>query len=439
MVLGLKGPGRVGRRRITSRNQSPPRPGRLACISNLQPTVSTLAIVLIVLATIVLLAFIGGLLGARRRDERAGADLRPAPAGGRPTRSSRPARATAAGTASVMEQVARAALAENRPGVELPRPRARAGRRPPRGRGGSSALRGRGRRRSRPGGAGAQRSRLDSRASRLSPTAAAYAGDRRPGAGGRGACARGLVPGFVPENALEQRLASEPVLLEGLAWGKPRYGHPEGTVGAHVADLLRTIDAWDETGPRRAELRFLALVHDALKNEVREWRPRTGENHHAMRARRFAEELHRATSGCWPPSSCTTGPTRSGSACGAAAIPRRRRWTSWSSGSPTSSLFVRFVELDGSTEGKEPGARRMVQGRAAEARHVALGAPRRGQSSRVRAMGGRRGSAHCSGMGNPSSASPYSPRVESSTSRSTRSRTAAPNRCLSRGNMCSSS
>ena len=50
-----------------------------------------------------------------------------------------------------------------------------------------------------------------------------------------------------------------------------------------------TIERWGETGKRREELRFLALVHDALKNKVQNWRPKTGENHHATRARRFAE------------------------------------------------------------------------------------------------------------------------------------------------------
>ena len=79
---------------------------------------STLAIVLIVLATIVLLAFIGGLLGARRRDERQ------APTYAQHLREAdnalEQARASDRGwDRSVMEQVARAALAENRPGVSF--------------------------------------------------------------------------------------------------------------------------------------------------------------------------------------------------------------------------------------------------------------------------------------------------------------------------------
>jgi hypothetical protein len=118
-----------------------------------------------------------------------------------------------------------------------------------------------------------------------------------------------------------------------------------------VADLLRTIERWGETGRRREELRFLALVHDALKYKVQNWRPRTGENHHAMRARRFAErytrderllaaiEQHDRPYNIWRK-------TR-----------RRGRLDEHAFNEmldriPDLDLFVRFVELDGSTEGK---------------------------------------------------------------------------------------
>ena len=144
---------------------------------------------------------------------------------------------------------------------------------------------------------------------------------------------------------------SDPVLEEGLAWGKPRRGHPEGSVGAHVADLLATIERWGETGKRREELRFLALVHDALKNRVQHWRPKTGENHHAMRARRFAEryvdderllatiELHDRPYSLWRKE------RRRGR-------PDEHAFTEMVDRIPDIDLFLRFVELDGSTEGK---------------------------------------------------------------------------------------
>jgi hypothetical protein len=124
-------------------------------------------------------------------------------------------------------------------------------------------------------------------------------------------------------------------------------------VGAHVADLLETIDRWGETGERRAELRFLALVHDTMKYRVREWLPKVGENHHALRARRFAErytsderllatiEQHDRPYALWR------------------RMRRRGRVDEQGldrmlESIPDLDLFVRFVELDGSTEGKRP-------------------------------------------------------------------------------------
>ena len=141
------------------------------------------------------------------------------------------------------------------------------------------------------------------------------------------------------------------MLQEGLAWGKPRRGHPEGTVGAHVADLLETIERWGETGKRREELRFLALVHDSLKYKVRDWLPHTGENHHAARARRFAEaytddeRLLAAIEQHDRPYSLWRKARRKGRTDDHAITEMMERI-------PDVDLFLRFVELDGSTEGK---------------------------------------------------------------------------------------
>jgi HD domain len=161
------------------------------------------------------------------------------------------------------------------------------------------------------------------------------------------------IPGFRPENELERALIEDPELREGLAWGKPRRGHPEGSVGAHVAGLLETIDRWGETGRRREELRFLALVHDVMKFRVKDWLPKMGENHHAMRARRFAErytsderllatiELHDRPYALWRKMRRTGHPDEGGFDRMLVQIADR-------------DLFMRFVELDGSTAGKNP-------------------------------------------------------------------------------------
>jgi hypothetical protein len=71
-----------------------------------------------------------------------------------------------------------------------------------------------------------------------------------------------LVPGFVAENDLERALTAAPELRRGLAWGRPRFGHPEARVGLHVAAILRRIGDYPRS---RSDLRLIALVHDSFK------------------------------------------------------------------------------------------------------------------------------------------------------------------------------
>jgi hypothetical protein len=171
-----------------------------------------------------------------------------------------------------------------------------------------------------------------------------------------------LIPGFRAESQLERAVSQDPVLIAGLTWGKPRRGHPEGSVAEHVADLLETLDRWGETGQRRTDLRFIALVHDALKYRVSNWRPKVGENHHAVRARRFAErftdderllatiELHDRPYNIWR---------------WRLKLSDEREVTRILDRVPDLGLFVRFVELDGSTEGKNPEPIRWFEGELA--------------------------------------------------------------------------
>jgi hypothetical protein len=165
--------------------------------------------------------------------------------------------------------------------------------------------------------------------------------------------ARDLVPGFDPETDLERAVSEAPELLAGLAWGRPRRGHPEGSVGAHVGDLLAALDRARYPGETRSLLRFVALVHDGFKYRVHEWLPKTGENHHATRARRFAEsftdderllatiEHHDGPYALW----------RRMRRRGELDEPRFERMMR---AVPDAELFLRFIELDGSSEGKKP-------------------------------------------------------------------------------------
>jgi HD domain len=161
------------------------------------------------------------------------------------------------------------------------------------------------------------------------------------------------IPGFAPQTELERRLLEEPDLRAGLAWGRPRPGHPEGAVGSHVADLLRTIDEDGESGERRRLLRFMAIVHDAFKDQVKSWLPKTGGNHHAVRARRFAERFtddERALAAIEHhdrPYAIWRKMKRSGSL-------DEGRFQAMMDRIPDPHLFLRFIEIDGGTEGKKP-------------------------------------------------------------------------------------
>jgi hypothetical protein len=161
---------------------------------------------------------------------------------------------------------------------------------------------------------------------------------------------------FNLENQLEQQIADDPDWREGVEWGRPRHGHPEGTIKAHIAAVLANVDDFYADSPFRNELRLIALVHDTFKYQVDMDRPRTGENHHAMRARRFAErfvddqavlmviELHDAAFNAWQRGN-RDGKWDKATARGKRLIERL---------GDTRSLYLAFYVCDNTTEGKEP-------------------------------------------------------------------------------------
>jgi hypothetical protein len=120
-----------------------------------------------------------------------------------------------------------------------------------------------------------------------------------------------------------------------------------------VANLLEAIERDDHAAETRSQLRFIAFVHDGFKYRVHDWLPKTGENHHATRARRFAErftdderllatiEYHDGPYAIW----------RKMKRRGALDEARFSRMLSQV---PDPELFLLFIELDGSTEGKNP-------------------------------------------------------------------------------------
>ena len=94
---------------------------------------------------------------------------------------------------------------------------------------------------------------------------------------------------FTLETPLERAIAADPIWQRGIAWGWPRPGHGEGKVVYHIADVLANVERYALSPDDRRDLRLITLTHDSLKFRVDPELPRVGENHHAARARRFAE------------------------------------------------------------------------------------------------------------------------------------------------------
>ena len=69
-----------------------------------------------------------------------------------------------------------------------------------------------------------------------------------------------------PETDPEHKLIHDPEFREGLFWGQPRYGHPEGKVIFHIAEVLKNIDKLDIDKCTRRQLREVAFLHDTFKH-----------------------------------------------------------------------------------------------------------------------------------------------------------------------------
>jgi hypothetical protein len=115
-----------------------------------------------------------------------------------------------------------------------------------------------------------------------------------------------------PENAFESHLVQLPELYKGLLWGEPRFGHPEGKVVYHVKEVFGNIDRLaDLTMEQRANLRAIAIAHDAFKHLEEKGNPRNWYMHHGAISRRYLEahtenttildiiELHDEAYYCW--------------------------------------------------------------------------------------------------------------------------------------------
>lgn len=92
-----------------------------------------------------------------------------------------------------------------------------------------------------------------------------------------------------PISNLEYEILKDDSVIEGLLWGRPRNGHPEGEIIYHVNDVLKNIDNNYKNDSDYEKLRIIAILHDTFKYKVNRSISRNGSNHHANIASEFAK------------------------------------------------------------------------------------------------------------------------------------------------------
>jgi hypothetical protein len=94
---------------------------------------------------------------------------------------------------------------------------------------------------------------------------------------------------FELQTDLEEQIAADPQWLQGITWGTPRPGHPEGEVMFHIREVLNNIDQFFGSASDRTSLRLIALIHDTFKYQVACTTHDTQMQSHGYVARKFAE------------------------------------------------------------------------------------------------------------------------------------------------------
>lgn len=105
--------------------------------------------------------------------------------------------------------------------------------------------------------------------------------------------------------SIYEAIVADPAYQKNLDWGKPRGGHPEGTVRAHITEIEQNLEKLklmpytqmvgdkEIVGPLRIseedywKLKILIHTHDSFKAEASKGVPITDPQSHASLARKF--------------------------------------------------------------------------------------------------------------------------------------------------------
>ena len=152
-----------------------------------------------------------------------------------------------------------------------------------------------------------------------------------------------------------ERIMSDPRYLKNIEHGESRSGHPEGKVKFHIAELEENLKKFS---PRISEeqywkLKFLIHVHDTFKVDAVPDSAVESSNSHASLARIFASEFtddtdllnmiqfHDVNFALWKQFAAT-------------GTYDAERFQSLLNTIVDWDLFLLFIILDGSTNGKDP-------------------------------------------------------------------------------------
>ena len=96
------------------------------------------------------------------------------------------------------------------------------------------------------------------------------------------------------KEALES-IENDDIYKNGVAWGFKRSGHPEGTIGLHIAELENNLELLKTRGTisedEEAKIRLLIHVHDTLKYHAQPGVPIENQYSHASLAKNFLSQF----------------------------------------------------------------------------------------------------------------------------------------------------
>jgi hypothetical protein len=153
-----------------------------------------------------------------------------------------------------------------------------------------------------------------------------------------------------------EKIIVDPRYQKNIEYGEPRSGHPEGKVKYHIADLEENLEKLNFHGISQEEywkLKFLIHVHDTFKAESIPDSPMISPHSHASLAKKFASEFvddedllnsiqfHDVNFALWKQFAATGNYDRQRFGD---LLEMIKDW----------DLFLMFIIIDGSTEGKDP-------------------------------------------------------------------------------------